>query len=98
MRITVTNASQSLPDMLNPEQEAQAAQNRNTKIPYSIFIQNLDSSIDIYIEFGFDATVGDGVRIAANGGTFSIEAELVLDDIRLIANAAENDNVRVAIN
>ncbi len=98
MKITVTNVSQSIFDLLTQEQLAQVAENRNTKIPYDIFIQNLQADVDIYIEAGFDATVTDGMKIAKNGGTFEIDGEMVLDDIKLIADGASNDDVRLLIN
>ena len=93
MLVTVTTTNKKLVDILSTAQKNQIdKENYQCK---NILIQNLGAQ-DIYIEHRADADTSSGLKIA-QGEALPIE-EVNLEDINLIADSADNTDVRVIIN
>jgi hypothetical protein len=96
MKITVTTSSQKLSDILSEAQTSQATASLNWQDWYfRINIQNLGAQ-DVYLEYGGDAAVLTGVKIA-QWDNFSF-ADNNLWKLRLISDGANNTDVRLMIN
>lgn len=94
MLITVTTTSQTLQDILSASQISQIVWTREGW-EFNYLIQNLGTQ-DIYLEFWAASTTTGWVKIAQDD-TFSV-SDKTLWDANLIADGANNTNIRVISN
>ena len=99
---TITTTNQTLGSLLSAGEKVIAENTRKSNLAkswgkslHSVLIQNLGTQ-DIYIEFGAEATVAGWVKIIQNA-TFNFE-DVTLTDCNLIADGANNTDVRILIN
>lgn len=92
---TVTTTSQSLRTILGNTSADIMALNTNSTWLYNIIIQVLGAQ-NVYVEFGTAATTTGWIKITT-GNSFTF-TDVRLEDCYLIAESANNTDVRISAN